>query len=190
MEDWMTCLYAFVGCGAFCFIFEMRRWKLILCAAGIGMVARAVCLLLSDMGGISQLVLATIVTATLAEIFARVLKNAGHSTPDYRHHSTGAGRRHLLHHGGTGERRHGDVRPIRAGNRGFCRRYCSGELIGLRCHTDFDGAKERPALSWKQGPAPSGASPCSLFDLSPGTREESQPLVSGSLPHCMPVIVS
>ena len=38
------------------------------------MVARAVCLLLSDMGGISQLVLATIVTATLAEIFARVLK--------------------------------------------------------------------------------------------------------------------
>ena len=74
MEDWMTCLYAFVGCGAFCFIFEMRRWKFILCAAGIGMVARAVCLLLSDMGGISQLVLATIVTATLAEIFARVLK--------------------------------------------------------------------------------------------------------------------
>ena len=69
MEDWMTCLYAFVGCGAFCFIFEMRRWKFILCAAGIGMVARAVCLLLSDMGGIS-----TIVTATLAEIFARVLK--------------------------------------------------------------------------------------------------------------------
>ena len=66
MEDWMTCLYAFVGCGAFCFIFEMRRWKF--------MVARAVCLLLSDMGGISQLVLATIVTATLAEIFARVLK--------------------------------------------------------------------------------------------------------------------
>lgn len=56
------------------FIFEMRRWKFILCAAGIGMVARAVCLLLSDMGGISQLVLATIVTATLAEIFARVLK--------------------------------------------------------------------------------------------------------------------
>ena len=46
----------------------------ILCAAGIGMVARAVCLLLSDMGAISQLVLATIVTATLAEIFARVLK--------------------------------------------------------------------------------------------------------------------
>ena len=74
MEDLMTCLYAFVGCGAFCFIFEMRRWKFILCAAGIGMVARAVCLLLSDMGGISQLVLATIVTATLAEIFARVLK--------------------------------------------------------------------------------------------------------------------
>ena len=60
MEDWMTCLYAFVGCGAFCFIFEMRRWKFILCAAGIGMVARAVCLLLSDMGGISQLVLATV----------------------------------------------------------------------------------------------------------------------------------
>ena len=74
MEDWMTCLYAFVGCGAFCFIFEMRRWIFILCAAGIGMVARAVCLLLSDMGGISQLVLATVVTATLVEIFARVLK--------------------------------------------------------------------------------------------------------------------
>ena len=74
MEDWMTCLYAFVGCGAFCFIFEMRRWKFILCAAGIGMVARAVCLVGSAVGGICQLVLATIVTATLAEIFARVLK--------------------------------------------------------------------------------------------------------------------
>ena len=40
MENWMSCLYAFGGCAAFCFIFEMRRWRFILTAAGIGMVAQ------------------------------------------------------------------------------------------------------------------------------------------------------
>lgn len=74
MENWMSCLYAFVGCGAFCFIFEMRRWRFILTAAGIGMLAQVSYLLLSGFSTVSQLLLATIVTATLSEIFARVLK--------------------------------------------------------------------------------------------------------------------
>lgn len=74
MQDWMSCLYAFFGCGAFCFIFEMRRWRFILTAAGIGLMAQVSYLLLSEFSTVSQLLLATIVTATLAEIFARVLK--------------------------------------------------------------------------------------------------------------------
>jgi len=74
MEGILSCLYAFVGCAAFCFIFEMRRWQFIVTAAGIGMVARAVNLLLSDFRGVIQLLLAAIVAAALAEIFARVLK--------------------------------------------------------------------------------------------------------------------
>lgn len=74
MDNLMSCVYAFVGCAAFCFIFEMRRWQFILSAAGIGMVARASCLILSGVGEVFQLLLAAIVTSVLAEIFARILK--------------------------------------------------------------------------------------------------------------------
>ena len=74
MEDLISCLYAFGGCAAFCVIFEMRRWQFILSAAGIGMVARAACLLLSGISEVFQLLLAAIVTSILAEIFARILK--------------------------------------------------------------------------------------------------------------------
>ena len=74
MENWMSCLYAFGGCAAFCFIFEMRRWRFILTAAGIGMVAQVTYLLLVDFSTISRLLLATVVTAGLAEVFARILK--------------------------------------------------------------------------------------------------------------------
>lgn len=74
MENWMSCLYAFGGCAAFCFIFEMRRWRFILTAAGIGMVAQVTYLLLADFSTISRLLLATVVTAGLAEVFARILK--------------------------------------------------------------------------------------------------------------------
>ena len=70
----MSCLYAFGGCAAFCFIFEMRRWKYILCAAGIGMVAQVVYLLLADFSTVSRLLMATVVTAALAEVFARIMK--------------------------------------------------------------------------------------------------------------------
>ncbi len=75
MQEWIACVYAFVGCVAFCVIFEMRRWKFILCAAGIGTVAQAVYLLLAGLdSSVTQLLLATIVTASLAEVFARILK--------------------------------------------------------------------------------------------------------------------
>ena len=70
----MSCLYAFGGCAAFCFIFEMRRWKYILCAAAIGMVAQVVYLLLADFSTVSRLLMATVVTAALAEVFARIMK--------------------------------------------------------------------------------------------------------------------
>ena len=75
MQEWIACVYAFVGCVAFCFIFEMRRWPFILCAAGIGTIAQATYLVLSGVNSsATRLLLATIVTAGLAEIFARILK--------------------------------------------------------------------------------------------------------------------
>ena len=39
MERFLPCLYAFLGCGAFCFIFELRRWWYILSAAATGAAA-------------------------------------------------------------------------------------------------------------------------------------------------------
>ena len=74
MENWMSWLYAFGGCAAFCFIFEMRRWNFILTAAGIGLMAQVTYLALANFTTAPRLLLATVVTATLAEIFARVLK--------------------------------------------------------------------------------------------------------------------
>lgn len=74
MEELLSCLYAFGGCAAFCIIFEMRRWQFILSAAAIGMIARVVCVVLSGISEVFQLLLATIVTAILAEVFARILK--------------------------------------------------------------------------------------------------------------------
>ncbi len=75
MQEWIACVYAFVGCVAFCFIFEMRRWSFILCAAGIGTIAQATYLVLSGVhSSATRLLLATIVTAGLAEVFARILK--------------------------------------------------------------------------------------------------------------------
>ena len=74
MENWLSCLYAFGGCAAFCFIFEMRRWRFILTAAGIGMMAQVTYLALTGFSTAARLLLATVVTAALAEVFARVLK--------------------------------------------------------------------------------------------------------------------
>ena len=74
MEWFLPCLYAFLGCGAFCFIFELRRWWYILSAAVSGAVGWFVYLSLSDLTDVSRYLLATIAVAVLSEIFARLYK--------------------------------------------------------------------------------------------------------------------
>ena len=64
----------FLGCGAFCFIFELRRWWYILSAAVSGAVGWFVYLSLSDLTDVSRYLLATIAVAVLSEIFARLYK--------------------------------------------------------------------------------------------------------------------
>ena len=74
MEWMLPCLYAFLGCGAFCFIFELRRWWYILSASVTGAVAWLVYLSLSNLTDVNRYLLATIAAAILSEIFARLYK--------------------------------------------------------------------------------------------------------------------
>ena len=74
MKEFLPCLYALLGCAAFCFIFELRRWRYILSASLTGMVSWLVYLALADWSTISRFLLATIAAATLAELFARIYK--------------------------------------------------------------------------------------------------------------------
>ena len=74
MEWFLPCLYAFLGCGAFCFIFELRRWWYIVSAAATGAVAWLVYLSLPGLTDVNRYLLATIAAAALSEIFARLYK--------------------------------------------------------------------------------------------------------------------
>ena len=74
MEWFLPCLYAFLGCGAFCFIFELRRWWYIVSAAATGTVAWLVYLSLPGLTDVNRYLLATIAAAALSEIFARLYK--------------------------------------------------------------------------------------------------------------------
>ena len=74
MEILRPCLYAFLACVAFCFVFELRHWRYILSAAVIGAAGWFVYLILEDMTSVWRFLLATIVVAALAEIFARIFK--------------------------------------------------------------------------------------------------------------------
>ena len=74
MELLLPCLYAALGCMAFCFIFQLRKWPYIFCAALCGAVGWLVYLLLDGMGITARFLIATITIALLAEVFARVFK--------------------------------------------------------------------------------------------------------------------
>jgi uncharacterized membrane protein YjjB (DUF3815 family) len=63
-----------VGCVAFCFIFQMRKWEHIVCAALSGAGGWLVYLLLADSSLAIRGLAATVVVALLSEIFARVFK--------------------------------------------------------------------------------------------------------------------
>ena len=74
MKQFLPCLYAFLGCGAFCFIFELRRKWYILSASATGAVAWLVYLSLPGLTDVNRYLLATIAAAALSEIFARIYK--------------------------------------------------------------------------------------------------------------------
>ena len=74
MRNYLPCLYAFVASIAFSYIFEMRRWRYILCAGLAGAVSWLVYLLLPGFSEVARCFAATIVVAFLAEIFARNFK--------------------------------------------------------------------------------------------------------------------
>ena len=74
METFLPCLYAFLGCAAFCFIFELRRWHYIISASVAGAVSWFVYLCLDGWSNVSRFLVATIAVAVLAEVFARLYK--------------------------------------------------------------------------------------------------------------------
>ena len=74
MKEFLPCLYAFIACIAFCFIFEMRRWQYILCAGFASAISWLVYLILPGFSEVARCFVATIAVAILAEIFARIFK--------------------------------------------------------------------------------------------------------------------
>ncbi|WP_455582190.1 threonine/serine exporter family protein [Dysosmobacter sp.] len=71
----LPCLYAFLGCVSFCFIFQVRRPLFILLCSAIGAASWFVYLAAEPLGSDAvRCFVATIVVSSLAEILARVLK--------------------------------------------------------------------------------------------------------------------
>ena len=70
----LPCLYAFAGCAAFSFVFQLRQWCHVLCASLCGAVGWLVYLLLAESSSVLRGLLATIVVALLSELFARIFK--------------------------------------------------------------------------------------------------------------------
>lgn len=75
MEVFLPCLYAFLCCFAFCFVFEVRQPRFILSTCFTGAMSWLTYLLCAPLGSqFARFFLATIVVATLAELFARLYK--------------------------------------------------------------------------------------------------------------------
>ena len=75
MEKFLPCLYAFLGCMSFCFIFQVRKPLFMVLCSAIGAVSWWVYLLTEPLGSeTARFFTATIVVSVLAEVLARVLK--------------------------------------------------------------------------------------------------------------------
>lgn len=75
MENFLPCLYAFLACMGFCFVFEIKKPLFIFLASLTGAFSWAAFLLLGYLGvETGQYFLATVVVSVLSEILARVLK--------------------------------------------------------------------------------------------------------------------
>ncbi|HAH78642.1 MAG TPA: hypothetical protein DEB16_02290 [Ruminococcaceae bacterium] len=74
MSYLVPCAWAFLACAAFCIVYNIRGWMLVVASLG-GSVGWLVYLLLAPLGNdIVQFFLATVVTAVNSEILARVFK--------------------------------------------------------------------------------------------------------------------
>ncbi|MGN8889201.1 threonine/serine exporter family protein [Dysosmobacter sp. HCP28S3_G4] len=74
LKTFLPCLWAFLACLTFCFVFELRRWRFILAASFTGAMGWLVYLLPDNWGSVARFLTATVVVAVLSEIFARILK--------------------------------------------------------------------------------------------------------------------
>jgi uncharacterized membrane protein YjjB (DUF3815 family) len=71
----LQCLYAFLGCVGFCFVFNIRGWGLLLTSLG-GTIGWAVYLLFTPLqNDIVQYFIATLAISAYSEIMARVRKS-------------------------------------------------------------------------------------------------------------------
>ena len=69
----LPCLYAFLGCISFCFIFQVRKPLFIFLCSAIGAVSWGVYLLAEPLGSDAvRCFVATIVVSALAELLARL----------------------------------------------------------------------------------------------------------------------
>ena len=70
----LPCLYAFLGCVSFCFIFQVRKPLFIFLCSAIGAVSWGVYLLAEPLGSDAvRCFVATLVVCALAELLARLL---------------------------------------------------------------------------------------------------------------------
>ena len=75
MERYLPCLYAFLACMGFCFIFEVKKPLFIFLASLTGAISWAAFLLCAHLGSeIGQYFLATVVVSILSEVLARIMK--------------------------------------------------------------------------------------------------------------------
>lgn len=79
MVSYLSCLYAFLACIAFCIVFEVRDLKFIFSASFTGFVSWFIFVVFDFMGDGTwaetiRFLISTIIVAILAEIFARVHK--------------------------------------------------------------------------------------------------------------------
>lgn len=71
----LPCLYAFLACMSFCFIFEIKKPWFILLASAVGALGWAAFLLMEPMGSdVARYLLATVAVSLLSELLARFLK--------------------------------------------------------------------------------------------------------------------
>ncbi len=74
MVRFLPCLYAFLACIGFCFVFQVRKPLFILMCSLNSALSWAVFLLTDGLDEVSRYLLATIAVAAAAEIMARLLK--------------------------------------------------------------------------------------------------------------------